>query len=107
MRARLSRYYRRLMNSRPRILAVDCATIPASVAVLRGTLETQELVQENDLRSDAWLGAAIGKCLAESNIGIADLDGLAASVGPGTFTGIRVGIATCLGLAAPLELPVV
>ena len=107
MRARLARYYQRLMSSRPRILAVDCATIPASVAVLSGTLETQKLVQDNDLRSDAWLGTAIGKCLTESNVGIGDLDGLAASVGPGTFTGIRVGIATCLGLAAPLGLPVV
>ena len=107
MRARLARYYQRSMSSRPRILAVDCATIPASVAMLSGTLEVRKLVQSNELRSDAWLGAAIGRCLAESKIEIDALDGLATSVGPGTFTGIRVGIATCLGLAAPMGLPVI
>ena len=95
------------MSSRPHILAVDSATIPASVAMLRGTLKPHQLVQDNDLRSDAWLGAAIGRCLAESKVEIDALDGIATSVGPGTFTGIRVGIATCLGLAAPLGLPVV
>ena len=88
------------MSSRPHILAVDSATIPASVAVLSGTLKSHQLVQDNDLRSDAWLGAAIGRCLAESKVEIDALDGIATSVGPGTFTGIRVGIATCLGLAA-------
>lgn len=106
MGARLARYYQHSMSSRPRLLAIDCATIPASVAVLTGSVTAHELVQDNDLRSDAWLGTAIERCLAESDINVDDLDGLATSVGPGTFTGIRVGIATCLGLAAPLGLPV-
>jgi len=94
------------MSLRPRLLAVDCATIPASIAVLNGNVTACELVHDDDRRSDAWLGTAIERCLAESDLGFDGLDGLAASVGPGTFTGIRVGIATCLGLAAPLGLPV-
>jgi tRNA threonylcarbamoyladenosine biosynthesis protein TsaB len=36
---------------------------------------------------------------------LTDLGGLACSIGPGSFTGIRVGLATCLGLRAAADLP--
>ena len=94
------------MSLRPRLLAVDSATVPASVAVLLGTGDGIDLVHDDGRRADAWLGTAIEQCLVESGVGIDDLDGLVTTIGPGTFTGIRVGIATCLGLAAPLGLPV-
>ncbi len=94
------------MSLRPRLLAVDCATIPASIALLDGDVTVCELVHDDDRRADAWLGTAIERCLAESGVEFDGLDGFAAAVGPGAFTGIRVGIATCLGLAAPLGLPV-
>jgi len=90
----------------PLILAVDGATVPASVALLRGQSSLYEEHQQDDARMDAWLGAAIDECFAAAAVESADLDGFAVTVGPGTFTGIRVGIATCLGLAAPHSQPV-
>lgn len=88
------------------LLAVDCATVPASVAVVRQEKTLSSRVLEEQAPTDAWVGPAIDACLVDAGCDLGDLDGLAVTVGPGTFTGIRVGIATCLGLAAPGDLPV-
>lgn len=94
------------MSQHPRLLAIDCATLPASVAIVTHEHTLAESAHDDDRRSDAWLGGAIEACLARASLSIEQLDGFAVSVGPGTFTGIRVGIATALGLAAPHGLPV-
>ena len=94
------------MSQHPLLLAIDCATLPASVAVVTHVGTLAESVHDDDRRSDAWLGSGIESCLARASLSIDHIDGFAVSVGPGTFTGIRVGIATALGLAAPHGLPV-
>ena len=48
----------------------------------------------------------IGELLSEVNAGFPDLTGLAVCVGPGSFTGIRVGLATAIGLSIALGLSV-
>ena len=92
--------------NQPTLLAVDCASVPASIALLRGDETAFEAGHQDATRTDAWLAAALDECFAASNTGLDALDGLVVTVGPGTFTGIRVGIATCLGLSAPRGLPV-
>jgi len=94
------------MSEPPRILAIDCATLPASVAVLSPAGVVCELTHDDEQRSDAWIGGALEQCLERAGLDVEELGGFAVSVGPGTFTGIRVGIATALGLAAPRRLPV-
>jgi tRNA threonylcarbamoyl adenosine modification protein YeaZ len=94
------------MSDSPLLLSVDCATLPASVALLDGSGVLLEMAQDDERRADAWLGLAVERCLGERGVGAGDLDGVAVCVGPGMFTGIRVGIATALGLAAPRGLPV-
>jgi tRNA threonylcarbamoyladenosine biosynthesis protein TsaB len=93
-------------NPEPLLVAVDAATQPASVAVLRGQQVVETTTAEPDVRTDAWLSPAIDDCLSAAELEFGEIDGFAVTIGPGTFTGIRVGLATCLGLAAPRRLPV-
>lgn len=88
------------------LAAVDAATSPASVAVLAGERTLAEEVAPSRARVDAWVLPALQRCLAEAGIRPSEVEGYAATVGPGSFTGIRVGLATCRGLAAPGGLPV-
>ncbi len=50
--------------------------------------------------------AAVDQLVAECGFSPRDLDGLAVSIGPGSFTGLRVGLATVKGLALALDLPI-
>ena len=79
---------------------------PASVAVLQGQRVVEVRSAVPDVHTDAWLSPAIDECLHAAGLELAEIDGFAVTTGPGTFTGIRVGLATCLGLAAPGRLPV-
>lgn len=94
------------MSASTHLLAIDCATLPASVAVVCSDGATHEIVHRDEQRADAWVGPAVQRCLQQGGVRMQDIDGFAACVGPGTFTGIRVGIATALGYAAPRGLPV-
>lgn len=56
-------------------------------------------------RSSAHLLDLIGEALAEAGITVRDLGGVAALRGPGSFTGLRIGLATVLGLHQTLGVP--
>jgi tRNA threonylcarbamoyladenosine biosynthesis protein TsaB len=79
------------------LLAIDAASPRVSVAVGRGG----ELISERAVeieRSSARLVDLIGEILDEAGARPADLGGVVALRGPGSFTGLRVGLATALGL---------
>jgi tRNA threonylcarbamoyladenosine biosynthesis protein TsaB len=90
-----------------KILAVETATSWHSVALLD---EERVLAHEDGDGTGnqaALLLPAIDRLLAHTGLRLSDLQGLACSAGPGSFTGIRVGVATCLGLRAATDLPLV
>ncbi|MFQ5742880.1 MAG: tRNA (adenosine(37)-N6)-threonylcarbamoyltransferase complex dimerization subunit type 1 TsaB [Acidobacteriota bacterium] len=91
----------------PLLIAVDAAISPASTSVHRGEEVCALRTAPADQHTDAWLQPAIDECLGQLGIELPEIDGFAVTVGPGRFTGIRVGLATCLGLAAPRCLPVI
>ncbi len=83
------------------VLAFDTATpVATSALVLDG-----ELLGERASRAAAVLADA-DELLREAGFGPRDLGGLVVGTGPGSFTGIRIGLAAARGLALALELPV-
>lgn len=81
-------------------LAFDTATPRSSCALLAG----EELLGERETKAVSVLGAADG-LLAEGGFSARDLDRIVCGTGPGSFTGIRIGLAAARGLALALGLP--
>jgi tRNA threonylcarbamoyladenosine biosynthesis protein TsaB len=88
-----------------KILAVETATAWQSVAILEDDHVLATHDQEAGGAHGSLLLPAIDHLLTKSRIRLSELDGLCCSAGPGSFTGIRVGLATCLGLRAASGVP--
>lgn len=88
-----------------KILAVETATAWQSVALLEDDHVVATHEQEAGGAHGSLLLPAIDQLLAKSTVQLSELDGLCCSAGPGSFTGIRVGLATCLGLRAASGVP--
>lgn len=88
-----------------KILAVETATAWQSVALLDDERVLGTHDQEAGGAHGSLLLPAIDQLLTKSQVRLSELDGLCCSAGPGSFTGIRVGLATCLGLRASSGLP--
>lgn len=90
-----------------KILAVDSSSLTGSVALCLGeTLLAESLLNVRSTHSEKLL-QQIDLLLAEVGWQLQDLDLLAVVAGPGSFTGLRIGIATVKGLAQVLDKPVV
>ncbi|HXV59286.1 MAG TPA: tRNA (adenosine(37)-N6)-threonylcarbamoyltransferase complex dimerization subunit type 1 TsaB [Vicinamibacteria bacterium] len=91
-----------------RVLAVDTTGAHGSVALLDGT-ELAGVIGIRTARPQhaERLLATVDDLLERSPGGIAGIDGFAVVVGPGSFTGLRIGISTVEGLAYALKRPVV
>ncbi len=89
-----------------KLLAVESATLSGGVALLDGDSLLGEITLNIAITHSERLMSAVDRLLADCGLAPADLDGLAVSVGPGSFTGLRVGLATVKALAMALDLPV-
>ena len=90
-----------------KILAVDTATTSCSVAVTNDGKLVAELTTSKKETHSKHLMELIHSVLENAGFGVGDLDGLAVTIGPGSFTGLRIGISTIKGLALALVKPVV
>jgi tRNA threonylcarbamoyladenosine biosynthesis protein TsaB len=82
-------------------LAFDTATPRSSCALLKA----DELFGERETKAVSVLAAA-DQLLREAGLTTTDLDRIVCGTGPGSFTGIRIGLALARGLALALDLPV-
>lgn len=89
-----------------KLLAVESATLSGGVALLDDDRVLGEITLNIAITHSERLMSAVDRLLADCGLAPADLDGLAVSVGPGSFTGLRVGLATVKALAMALDLPV-
>jgi tRNA threonylcarbamoyladenosine biosynthesis protein TsaB len=81
-----------------RLLALDAATENCSVALLCDGEVVERGAESGKAHSQQLLGM-VAEVLAERNLSLAQLDGIAASIGPGAFTGVRITVAVAQGLA--------
>ncbi len=88
-----------------RVLALDTSTPRGSVALLQGKEVASELRLSSLETHSARLLRSIRFLLEGTGWQLTDLNLIAAGIGPGSFTGIRIGIATALGLAQALGIP--
>ncbi len=97
--------YNRLMNTLPtRILSLDAATTACSVALwVDGQIVAKRFEAMSRGQSEALL-PMVSAVLKESGIDKPDL--IAVTVGPGAFTGIRIGLAAARGLGLAWNIPV-
>lgn len=89
------------------LLAFDTAQGALSAAIRDGEEEIASLFEERTRGHAEALMPMVETVLAEAALGFADLDVLAVTVGPGTFTGLRVGLAAARGIALSRGLPLV
>jgi tRNA threonylcarbamoyladenosine biosynthesis protein TsaB len=86
-------------------LAIDTSTARGAVALLRDDKPLAEQVFDRALPGQNLFDAA-AKLLSTNGLNATNLGLLAVGLGPGSFTGIRVGVAAAKGLALPAGLPV-
>jgi tRNA threonylcarbamoyladenosine biosynthesis protein TsaB len=93
------------LKSDPLILSVETATLAGSVALSRGEEVLAAWAGDSGVSHSNTLLYDIDKVLAEAGVELSEIDLFAVATGPGSFTGLRIGIATVKGLAATLDRP--
>jgi tRNA threonylcarbamoyladenosine biosynthesis protein TsaB len=91
------------------LLGLDTSTSAASACVLRADGESFEVVPPPERLQDppsqaSELLPAVAEAMARAGVGWRDLDAIVVGVGPGSFTGLRIGIATARALASANDL---
>lgn len=88
-----------------KVLAVDTATAWQSVAIVDDERVLARCDQEAGGAHVKLLLPTIDRLFRDTGLSPAELDGLAVSIGPGSFTGLRVGLATMMGFRTVTKLP--
>lgn len=89
------------------ILNIDTATDSASICLAKDGEEI--LLLKNDQQKDhaAWLHVAIQKMMQQSKLELSNIDAVAVTIGPGSYTGLRVGLASAKGICYALNKPLI
>lgn len=88
-----------------KILCIDTSSNLCSVAILEDTTLIKKLELNNGLTHSETLMPLIKQLLEESNLTLKDIDLLVSDIGPGSFTGIRIGVSTCKAFSDSLNIP--
>ena len=89
------------------ILAIDTSGVTASVAILRDENVLAEIFLNLGRNHSEILLPSIDHLLIATGLDLKAIDVFACTVGPGSFTGIRIGVSTVKGLALAVDRPIV
>ena len=90
-----------------RILGIDTSTKFLSVAITDNSDLVGIFNDGDGLKHSSLLVPAIEGLLKKSDAALKNIDAIALSIGPGSFTGLRIGVATCKGINLALGIPIV
>ena len=90
-----------------KILAIESSALVASAAIVEDELLKAEFTVNNKLTHSETLLPMIESMTKISGLSLSEIDAIAVSAGPGSFTGLRIGAATAKGLALALNIPVI
>ena len=86
-----------------KILSVDSSSVSASVAITENGVTLAENFINNGLTHSQTLMPMVEKTLKDANVSVKDMELFAITNGPGSFTGVRIGIAFVKGMADALN----
>lgn len=90
-----------------KILAIEASSLVASVAILTDDIITAEYSMNHKITHSQTLMPMIDEIIRRTETDIKELDAIAVSGGPGSFTGLRIGSATAKGLGQALNIPLI
>ena len=90
-----------------KILGIEASGLVASAALWEDGVLKAEYTVNNKLTHSQTLLPMIGEMLRISGEALESVDAVAASAGPGSFTGLRIGAATAKGLALAMNIPII
>lgn len=87
-----------------KILSIDTSSKICTVAILNNIELVKEITQDNGLKHSQILMPMIQEILEQTNLQLNDIDLIICDKGPGSFTGIRIGVATAKGFHDTLNI---
>ncbi|OQP66969.1 hypothetical protein A3860_01010 [Niastella vici] len=89
------------------ILSIDTATEQASVCLSKDGEVINTLINDYQKDHAGWVQVAINSLLQKEGVTLQQLEAVAVTAGPGSYTGLRVGMATAKGLCFALQIPLI
>ena len=89
------------------LLAIDTSTRIMSLALHSGDTLLSECTLTVGRNHGVYLAPMIQQILKQSNVDVSELTAMAVSIGPGSYTGLRIGVSLAKGMAAVNRLPLV
>lgn len=91
----------------PLLLLLETATAVCSVVLSRGERMLASRTAPGEREHASVLAVYIREVTAEAGVSMEDIDGVVVSRGPGSYTGLRIGVATAKGICYALNKPLI
>ena len=88
------------------ILGIETSTKTGSVAVVSENAVIAEYILNIEVTHSERLMSTVDRVLKDTGLVMSDMDGFGVAIGPGSFTGLRIGLSTVKGLSFVTEKPV-
>jgi len=85
-------------------ISIDAVTEKSNISLF---INDKCVSEYNDCKNSSHLPAAIKLCMQKNKLNLKELDYIAITIGPGSYTGIRVGLSISQGIAYSLSIPIV